>query len=76
MSTKSRLNIDAMIFSIDDVLVDVSASYRQVVRQTVQLYLEQAIGLPPAKEPLLTAEEVSLLQKIGRFTNYWTQPPW
>jgi phosphoglycolate phosphatase-like HAD superfamily hydrolase len=71
MRNKPRLNIDAMIFSIDDVLVDVSASYRQVVRKTVQLYLEQAIGLPPAKEPLLTAEEVSLLQKIGRFTNYW-----
>lgn len=71
MSYKPRLQIEALIFSIDDVLVDVSASYREVVRKTVQLYLEQAVGLPPAKEPLLTADEVTLLQKIGRFPNYW-----
>lgn len=71
MSYKPRLQIEALIFSVDDVLVDVSPSYREVVRKTVQLYLEQAVGLPPTKEPLLTADEVSLLQKIGRFPNYW-----
>jgi phosphoglycolate phosphatase-like HAD superfamily hydrolase len=71
--SKTRLNIDALIFSIDDVLVDVSATYREVVRQTVQLYLEQAIGLSASKdkEPLLTADEVTLLQKVGRFSSYW-----
>ncbi|MEW5959795.1 MAG: HAD hydrolase-like protein [Chloroflexota bacterium] len=67
---KSRLNLDALIFAIGDVLVDVSRSYREVVRQTVQLYLEQAVGLPPSKEPLLTLEEVTTLQKIGNFTNF------
>lgn len=66
-----RLNIDALIFSIDDVLVDVSASYQEVVRKTTQLYLEQAIGLLPSREPLLTAEEVKHLQKVGHFTSYW-----
>jgi phosphoglycolate phosphatase-like HAD superfamily hydrolase len=71
MSHKPRLNIDALIFSMDDVLVDVNNSYREVVRQTVQLYLEQAVGLPAAREPLLTVTEVILLQKLGRFTDYW-----
>lgn len=71
MSYKPRLRIDALIFSIDDVLVDVSSSYREVTRKTVQLYLEQAVGLPPIKEPLLSADEVVLLQKMGHFTNYW-----
>jgi phosphoglycolate phosphatase-like HAD superfamily hydrolase len=71
MSFKPKLHIDALIFSTDDVLVDASASYREVVRKTVQLYLEQAVGLPATKEPLLTAAEVTLLQKMGRFTNYW-----
>ena len=71
MSRKPRLHLNALIFSVDDVLIDVSASYREVVCQTVQLYLEQAIGLPPAKERLLTVDEVTFLQKIGRFTNYW-----
>ncbi len=71
MSYKPKLNIDALIFSIDDVLVDVSASYHEVVRRTVQLYLEQAVGLGPSREPLLTSDEITLLQKVGRFTNYW-----
>jgi HAD superfamily phosphatase len=71
MSAKAKLNIDVLILSIDDVLVDVSLSYREVVRATVQLYLEQAIGLPASDEPLLTAEEVTLMQKAGDFTNYW-----
>lgn len=71
MSFKPKLHIDALIFSIDDVLVDVSASYREVIRRTVQIYLEQAIGLTPTKEPLLTAAEVTLLQKMGHFTDYW-----
>jgi phosphoglycolate phosphatase-like HAD superfamily hydrolase len=71
MSFKPKLHIDALIFSMDDVLVDASASYREVVRKTVQLYLEQAVGLPTTKEPLLTATEVTLLQKMGHFTDYW-----
>jgi hypothetical protein len=71
MSYKPRLHLDALICAIDDVLVDVSASYREVVRQAVQLYLEYAIGLLPSAEPLLTPGEVTLLHKVGRFTNYW-----
>jgi phosphoglycolate phosphatase-like HAD superfamily hydrolase len=66
----STANIDALIFSVGDVLVDVSRSYREVVRQAVQLYLEHAVGLPPSEEPLLTPEDVTLLQKVGNFTNY------
>jgi phosphoglycolate phosphatase-like HAD superfamily hydrolase len=40
------------------------------VCQTVQLYLEHAIGLPPASQPLLNLDEVKLLQKVGRFNTY------
>lgn len=71
MSFQSRLNIDALVFACYDVLIDVRYSYREVVRQTVQLYLERALGLTPSKEPLLTADDVVLLQKVGQFTNYW-----
>lgn len=70
MSYKPTLNIDALIFALDDVLIDISQSYREVVRQTVQVYLEQTIGLKPSKEPLLTLEEVTLLHKAGHFTGY------
>jgi HAD superfamily phosphatase len=69
--TETKLHIDALIFSIDDVLVDASLSYREVVRQTVQFYLEQAVGLPPSEQALLTLEEVTLLQKVGNFGDFW-----
>ncbi|MBN1993895.1 MAG: HAD hydrolase-like protein [Anaerolineae bacterium] len=69
--SKSKLKIDALIFSLNDVLIDVSRSYREVVPKTVQLYLEQALGLPSSDEPLLTADEVTLLQKVGNFTDHW-----
>lgn len=69
-SYSPRLNIDALILSVNDVLIDVSRSYREVVCKTVQLYLEQAIGLTPSKEALLTPDEVTLLQRVGSFTDY------
>lgn len=70
MSYYPRLNIDALIFAINDVLIDVSRSYREVVCKTVQLYLEQTIGLPASGQPLLMPDEVTWLQKAGHFTNY------
>ncbi|MBN1220985.1 MAG: HAD hydrolase-like protein [Anaerolineae bacterium] len=71
MKSQARLKIDALIFSFNDVLIDVSLSYREVVPKSVQLYLEQGIGLPSSTEPLLTADEVTLLQKVGNFTDFW-----
>jgi len=50
--SEAKLRVDALVLTIDDVLVDASHSYRKIVRQTVQLYLEQAIGLPESSEPL------------------------
>ena len=70
MSYKPKLNIDALIFALHDVLVNVGQSYREVVRQTTQLYLENAVGLIPSDEPLLTLEEVTLVQKVGNFSSY------
>src|SRR5512137_620131 len=71
MSKQAKLKIDALIFSINDVLIDASQSYREVVRQTVQIYLEQAVGLPTSEQSLLTLDEVTLLQKVGDFGDYW-----
>jgi phosphoglycolate phosphatase-like HAD superfamily hydrolase len=68
---RSRLNVEGLLFACHDVLIDVQYSYREVVRKTVQIYLEQALGLLPSSEPLLTAEEVLLLQKRGNIASYW-----
>ena len=68
---KPKLNIDCLIFASNEVLIDVDHSYRAVVGPAVQTYLEQAVGLPPSSEPLISLAEVTLLQKKGRFTDYW-----
>lgn len=66
-----KLHIDALLFSLNDVLVDVSLSLHQVVRKTVQIYLERALGVAPSPEPLITPEEVIYLQRVGHLPNYW-----
>jgi phosphoglycolate phosphatase-like HAD superfamily hydrolase len=71
MSYKARLQLDALIFACNEILIDVSHSYREVVREAVQLYLQQALGLIQSSEPLITPAEVALLQKEGYFTSYW-----
>jgi len=68
---RPKLNIDTLIFSLSDVLVDVHLSYHQVVQKTVQTYFEQALGLPKSKEPLLSTEDIFWLQRVGGFSNYW-----
>ncbi len=70
MSYKPRLNIDTLVFSLPDVVIDADPTYREVVCKAVQLYLEQAVGLISSPEPLLTVEEVKLLEKSGGFTSY------
>ncbi|MCB0179622.1 MAG: hypothetical protein KDI62_15430 [Anaerolineae bacterium] len=62
---KPKLNIDCLIFASNEVLIDVDHSYRAVVGPAVQTYLEQAVGLPPSSEPLISLAEVILLQKKG-----------
>lgn len=70
MSTKPRLNVDALIFSLYDVVVDAGRQMPDVICQTVQHYLEHAIGLAPSDRPLLTPADVTRLQKAGFFTDY------
>ena len=67
MSFKPKLHIDALIFSMDGVLVDASASYREVVRKTVQLYLEQAVGLERREPAALhqLADQVARVRVAG-----------
>ncbi|MCB0195533.1 MAG: HAD hydrolase-like protein [Anaerolineae bacterium] len=68
---KSKLNIDCLLFAGNEILVNVDHSYREVVAKAVQIYMEQAVGLPSSQEPLITLDDVILLQKKGQFTSYW-----
>lgn len=72
MSDSARLKkLDALIFDLDGVLIDVSHSYREAIRQTVQLYLERCLGLSPSDRPLLTEDDVETLKLAGGFNNDW-----
>ena len=55
----------------NDLLLDVRLSYQEVVRKTVQVYLEQALGLVPSSKPLISPDEVKLLQKRSNISDYW-----
>ena len=63
--------LDVLIFDMDGVLIDVSRSYRETIRQTVQIYLETCLGLKPGQEVLVSLEDISLLKSLGRFNNDW-----
>ncbi|RME44726.1 MAG: TIGR01548 family HAD-type hydrolase [Caldilineae bacterium] len=70
---KHNLPLDALIFDMDGVLVDVSASYRQAIIQTVNRFFDTGLALDYDGEPvsLLDAEDVDALKLAGGFNNDW-----
>lgn len=67
----TMLRLDVLIFDIDGVLVDVSASYRDATRRAVQLYLESALGLARSDAELISRADVAAFKLAGGFNNDW-----
>lgn len=65
--------LDALIFDVDGVLIDVSHSYRQAIIQTVDIFFTQGLGLKYEGDPLplLDNEDINLLKQAGKFNNDW-----
>ncbi|MBW7995219.1 MAG: HAD family hydrolase [Candidatus Glassbacteria bacterium] len=63
-------SVDAIIFDVDGVLVEVSGSFRQVISLTVQHYFNRVLNVP-GEARLLTAEETGLFKLAGDFNNDW-----
>ncbi|MEE8209463.1 MAG: hypothetical protein V3R38_01795, partial [bacterium] len=63
--------IDALIFDMDGVLMDVSGSYREVIRRVPQVFLEQVCRLAPMEGELVSPEEVDAFKRAGGFNNDW-----
>ncbi|RME70499.1 MAG: hypothetical protein D6784_16675 [Chloroflexi bacterium] len=70
MTHHSTLAVDSLILTRNDVLFDVRGSYHAAVARAVQVYLEQAVGLPMGSRPLLTPEEAGHLYYFGGFSRY------
>ena len=60
-----------VVFDMDGVLVDVSASYRPAIAATVRDYFSLVLGLPNPPADLITPEELELLKRAGGLNNDW-----
>jgi len=60
--------VDALIFDIDGVMMDVSQSFPVVVGETLSYYLRNVLGWPTSG-PVINSEEVELFKQAGGFNS-------
>ena len=65
------MRFDAIVFDIDNVLIDTRASYIDCIRKTVETYLETILKFRPSRTPLLTREDVETFKSLGGFNDDW-----
>ena len=65
------MRFDAVIFDIDNVLVDTRASYTDCIRKTVEAYLETILKFRPSRTALLTRQDVEAFKSLGGFNDDW-----
>ncbi len=63
----SKPKLDSVIFDMDGVLIDVSQSYRQAIKLTVEYVLQNNYGL----HTVIAAEDVESMKLIPGFNNDW-----
>ena len=60
-----------IVFDMDGVIIDVSASYRDVVRQTVSLFFRPATGAAKLPDPLFELSDLAAVKQSGGLNNDW-----
>jgi len=65
------MKFDAVLFDIDNVLIDTRSSYTDCIIKTVATYLETVLKFKSSREPLLTRKEVELFKSFGGFNDDW-----
>ena len=68
---KSLLAKGLIIFDMDGVLVDVSASYREAVRRTATLFLSPAASSDRLPDPLFSLADLAAVKHSGGLNNDW-----
>lgn len=70
LADAQRAAIDAVIFDMDGVLLDISQSIRVVNCLSVPYYLRTVLGWP-APDDLLTSADIEMFKNAGGFNDDW-----
>ena len=60
-----------IVFDMDGVIIDVSGSYRETVRQTARLFFKGARGWPDLPDPLFPLSDLAAVKQTGGLNNDW-----
>jgi HAD superfamily hydrolase (TIGR01548 family) len=64
-------NKKLIVFDMDGVLIDVSKSYRDTVRQTAKLFFKTAPSFEKLPEPLFALADLAAVKQSGGLNNDW-----
>lgn len=64
-------NKKLIVFDMDGVLIDVSRSYRETVRQTARLFFKMAPSSERLPEPLFPLTDLAAVKQSGGLNNDW-----
>ena len=67
----SEMDVDVVVFDMDGVLFYVHDSYRNAIRRTVQVYLQDCLELPACEGDLVSHEDVSAIKTVSGFNEDW-----
>jgi phosphoglycolate phosphatase-like HAD superfamily hydrolase len=71
VTVRMRKKSALVVFDMDGVLIDVSSSYREVVRLSVAAYLRTVLGADSLPGDFITLTDVDAVKKNGGFNNDW-----
>lgn len=60
-----------IVFDMDGVIVDVSESYRNTVRQTARLFFKGAVSWKSLPDPLFSLADLARVKQSGGLNNDW-----
>jgi HAD superfamily hydrolase (TIGR01548 family) len=60
-----------IVFDMDGVIVDVSGSYRETVRQTARLFFKEASSWDDLPDPLFSLTDLARVKQSGGLNNDW-----
>ena len=68
---RQMINKNLIVFDMDGVIIDVSESYRDTVRQTARLFFKDAPGWDRLPDPLFSLDDLAGIKQSGGLNNDW-----